>query len=93
LADAPDYALNLPLRLMAVIHIAQPSACDLEQLRDIIAQRSFQVFYVCRKTRPKALGYSKVIQANRLAQAIHPLCEQLNPVFKIAGHSPARPGE
>ncbi len=42
---------------------------------------------------PNVLRYSKVIQANRMAQPIDPLCEQLNPVFKIGRHTVARPGE
>jgi hypothetical protein len=53
--DAPDYALNLPLGLVAVLHVAQPNARDFAKLHNIIAQWSFEVFHVRGKTRPKVL--------------------------------------
>jgi hypothetical protein len=53
--DSPDHFLDLPLGLVAVIHIPQPHASQLEQVRDIIAQWAFQIFQVSAKPRPKAL--------------------------------------
>jgi len=64
--------LDLPLGLMAVAYVAQPNARDLEQLREIVSQRSLKVFQVSGKTRPKVLRHFKVIEANRMAQTVDP---------------------
>jgi hypothetical protein len=47
--------LDLPFGLVTVADIAQPEPADLEQLRNVIAQRTLKVPQRCGKSHPEVL--------------------------------------